>query len=186
MSMNVSRVEQRLSDKELVRGCLDNNRLIQRALFDQYKASLYTLAYRLLNSHDESNDVLQDAFIEIFSSLGNFGFRSSLYTWMRTIVVRMAIARIKEQNKLQIVDRPMPEVAIQGGFNFTAKHLEEAIFSLPEHTRAVFVLVEVEGYKHREVADILGISSGTSKSQLNYAKKILKHRLTAKTNEERI
>ncbi len=184
--MNVERVEQRIDDKELVKGCLKHNRLIQRALYDQYKTALYTLAYRLLNNHETSNDVLQDAFIEIFRSLGSFTFKSSLYTWMRTIVVRISIAKIRENNKLQIVDNPLPEQSTEGAYNFTARHLEKAILSLPENTRAVFVLVEVEGYKHQEVSEMLGISSGTSKSQLHYAKKLLRNRLTAGANEKQI
>ena len=184
--MHLKRTKTKYNDKELVKGCLNNNRLIQSALFEQYKDALYTLAYRLLNNHDTANDVLQDAFIEIFNSLKNYKYKSSLYTWMRTIVVRTAIARIKENSKLYIVSDPIPDASTSGNFNFTEKHLEQAIQSLPENARAVFILIEVEGYKHHEVAEILNISTGTSKSQLNYAKKILRRNLTPKVNEKTI
>jgi len=174
------------TDKELVKGCLSNNRLMQRALFEQYKTALYTLAYRLLNDHEAANDVVQDAFIEIFGSLQNFKFKSLLYTWMRTIVVRTAMARMNETKRLYIVNEQIPENTVECNFNFTGEHLEKAILSLPENARAVFLLIEVEGYKHDEVADIMEISTGTSKSQLNYAKKLLRRNLTAKTNENQL
>ncbi|HPV26758.1 MAG TPA: RNA polymerase sigma factor, partial [Bacteroidales bacterium] len=76
--------------------------------------------------------------------------------------------------------------ASEGSFNFTAEHLEKAILSLPAQARSVFILIEVEGYKHQEVAEILGINEGTSKSQLNYAKKLLRNRLTKPSDEQRV
>ena len=76
------------NDRELVRGCLENNRLVQRALYERFSTRLYTLVYRLISDRDASNDVLQDSFIEIFRSMATFRFESSLFTWMRTIVIR--------------------------------------------------------------------------------------------------
>lgn len=97
--------------------------------------------------------------------------------WIRTIVARTAIRKIRERGKLifeeslEINDEILPDD------NFTAIQLDDDIRSLPKGNRLVFVLVEVEGYKHREGANILNISEGTSKSQLNYAKKLLRKKL---------
>ena len=184
--MQLKRIKSNFNDKQLVKGCLNKDRLMQRALFEQYKLSLYSVAYRLLSNHEVANDVIQDAFIDIFGSLHNFKYKSTLYTWMRTIVVRTSITRIKEKSRLYIVSEPIPETSINDNFNFTAEHLEHAILSLPENARAVFLLIEVEGYKHKEVAEIMKITVGTSKSQLNYAKKILRRNLTPKRNEQKI
>ena len=174
------------NDRELVRGCLENNRLVQRALYERFSTGLYTLVYRLIGDRDASNDVLQDSFIEIFRSIANFRFESSLYTWMRTIVIRNAMSYLRKNARLQVATDEIPDQASEGSFNFTAEHLEKAILSLPAQARSVFVLIEVEGYKHQEVAGILDISEGTSKSQLSYAKKLLRNRLTKPSDEQRV
>ncbi len=174
------------NDRELVRGCLENNRLVQRALYERFSTGLYTLVYRLIGDRDASNDVLQDSFIEIFRSIANFRFESSLFTWMRTIVIRNAMSYLRKNARLQVATDEIPDQASEGSFNFTAEHLEKAILSLPAQARSVFVLIEVEGYKHQEVAGMLDISEGTSKSQLNYAKKLLRNRLTKPSDEQRV
>ena len=172
-----------LTDRELVRGCLENNKLVQRALYERFSTCFYTLVYRLISDRDASNDILQDSFIEIFRSMASFRFESSLFTWMRTIVIRNAMSYLKQNTRLHVVTAEIPDEASEVGFNFTAEHLEKAILSLPSQARSVFVLTEVEGYKHQEVAEILNISEGTSKSQLNYAKKLLRKRLTKGSDE---
>ena len=171
------------SDKELVRGCLENNRLVQRALYERFSTRLFTLIYRLTGDREASNDILQDAFIEIFRSIATFRFESSLYTWMRTITMRHAMGYLNKNARLQVVTGEIPELPSENPADFTAEHLEKAILSLPGQARTVFILVEIEGYRHREVADILNINEGTSKSQLNYAKKLLRQRLTGKADE---
>lgn len=176
--MELKHSEQLPGDRELVRGCLANNRRAQRALFEQYKVPLYTLVYRLLNDSVISNDVLQEAYIEIFRSIGNFRFESTLYTWMRTIVIRSALVYMNKKTISYVSIDEIPERSDCSNNDFTTEHLERAILSLPEQARTVFVLIETEGYKHHEVAEMLKISSGTSKSQLNYAKKLLRNRLS--------
>ncbi|MDF1560610.1 MAG: RNA polymerase sigma factor [Bacteroidales bacterium] len=179
--MQLSELNQ--TDRELVRGCLENNRLVQRALYERFSTCLYTLAYRLISDREASNDVLQDAFIEIFRSLAGFRFESSLYTWMRTILIRNAMSYLKRNARLQVITDEIPDKASEISFNFTAEHLEKAILSLPAQARSVFILIEIEGYKHQEVAEILNINEGTSKSQLNYAKKLLRRRVTKEADE---
>jgi DNA-directed RNA polymerase specialized sigma24 family protein len=83
--MTMQQSELSRNDRELVRGCLANDRLVQRALYERFSTSLFTLIYRLTGDREASNDILQDAFIEIFRSIATFRFESSLYTWMRTI-----------------------------------------------------------------------------------------------------
>ena len=171
------------NDRELVRGCLANDRLVQRTLYERFSTSLFTLIYRLTGDREASNDILQDAFIEIFRSIATFRFKSSLYTWMRTITMRHAMGYLNKNARLQVVTGEIPDLPSESPADFTAEHLEKAILSLPGQARTVFILVEIEGYRHREVADILNINEGTSKSQLNYAKKLLRQRLTGKADE---
>jgi len=181
--MNSQQHELSFTDKELVRGCLEKNRLMQRALYERYSTQLNTLIYRLISNRSSSEDILQDAFIEIFRSLAGFRFESSLYSWMRTIAVRNALAFLKKNARMQFTTNELPDLPSDTSYSFTAGDLEKAILSLPEQARSVFILIEVEGYNHKEVAEMLCIHEGTSKSQLNYAKKLLRKRLIIHSDE---
>ena len=158
-------------------GCKKNNRKVQKCLYDRYKNAMFTIALRITGNSDLAHDALQEAFIDIFESIGGFRFESSLGTWIKTIVIRKSIRRLKLERDHDQLDEAEGFEAIETDFDFTADDLDNAIHSLPESARAVFLLIEVEGYKHQEVAEILGINVGTSKSQLNYSKKLLQRRL---------
>ncbi|MEZ4777122.1 MAG: RNA polymerase sigma factor [Bacteroidia bacterium] len=169
----------RISEKEqnLVEGCLAGDRLAQKALYDKYKDAMYTLSYRITNDFDLAQDVLQEAFIGVFKGIGGFRQASSLGAWIKTIVVRTAYRRIKrEVVHLPLEDEKHQEV-VDWNTPIDIGYLEQAIQSLPNGYRSVFVLIEVEGYSHKEVAETMGISVGTSKSQLYYAKKQLQQKL---------
>jgi len=150
-----------------------NNRKAQKMLYERYCDAMYTIAYRITNDISLAGDVLQEVFIQVFSDLAQFRGEASLGSWIKTITVRTAVRKIRTEstfsgNGLGDSDEPViwPEA-------MTGSDLEKAILSLPEGARTVFLLVEVEGYKHREVAEMLSISEGTSKSQLNFAKRKL-------------
>lgn len=165
------------TEHQLIADCLSGNRSAQRRLYDRYKKAMYTLAYRITGSFEEADDVLQDGFLDVFRHLGKFRGESTLGAWIRTIIVRKSL-----QHKDKIAFEPMPaqEGEPSADWNEMAvnvAHLEEAILSLPAGYRTVFILVEVEGYTHQEVAVMCGISEGTSKSQLFHAKKKLKKML---------
>ncbi len=166
------------TEVELVQSCLDNDRPAQRALYDKYKKAMYTLAYRISGDFETANDVLQDAFIKVFKNLGSFRGESTLGAWIKTIVVRTAYSYLRKENKYSVSVESIPaDSQVDWGNHLDAEYLEQAILSLPEGYRTVFVLIEVEGYTHREVAQLLGISEGTSKSQLFYSKKRLRELL---------
>lgn len=159
---------------ELVLGCCNNSRKHQKLLYDNFATPMYSLVFRMLNDRELANDALQDAFINIFQSMNELRNPNQLPGWIRTIVVRSAIQKIRERSKISFDDTSEITETVLPDDNFTAIQLDEAIRSLPKGNRLVFMLVEVEGYKHREVAEMLNISEGTSKSQLNYAKKLLR------------
>jgi len=162
------------SNDELVQGCLRNSRVHQKELYDQFSPTMYSLVFRMLNDRELANDVLQDAFITIFQSVTELHKPESLPGWIRTIVVRTAIQKIRERNRITFGDTNEIKDVVLPDDSFTAIQLDEAIRSLPKGNRLVFMLIEVEGYKHREVSEMLNITEGTSKSQLNYAKKLLR------------
>ncbi len=165
------------TDKELVKSCLENNRIAQKKLFDSYKDAMYTTAIRMLGNEHDASDVLQETFIDVFENLSGFRFESTLSAWIKVILVRKALRKLKFQNDSQDLNQAEHLYHDNWNQDFTAGDLEKAIQSLPDSARAVFLLVEVEGFKHHEVAAMLNISTGTSKSQLHYSKMLLRKKL---------
>ncbi len=163
-----------MTETELIAACLANDRLAQKQLYERYKGAMYTLAYRITNDFDLAEDVLQEAFVKIFRGLSEFRGDSTIGAWIKTIVLRTALSKIKRRCFFEPLDPQASQNLIDWGDYLDAEYLEQAIRSLPEGYRAVFVLIEVEGYSHKEVAELLEISVGTSKSQLYYAKKRLR------------
>lgn len=166
------------SDQDLVDRCRNNDRLAQRILFDRYKRAMFSTAYRIINDYDHANDALQDAFVDVFRSLDQFAFRSTLGAWIKTIVVRQAIRKQQLEGRFLTIDEEVHDQALAFADTLTGQELDAAIRTLPDGARTIFLLIEVEGYSHKEVAQMLQIAEGTSKSQVSYAKKILRKRLS--------
>lgn len=163
-----------MTESDLIKACLNNDRLAQKQLYEKYSSAMYTVAYRITNDFELANDVLQEAFIKIFKNLASFRGESTIGAWIKTIVVRTALSKIKKR----IITEPLEDHAINKtvdwGTSIDVDYLEKAIQALPDGYRSVFTLIEIEGYSHKEVAELLDISVGTSKSQLFYAKKRLR------------
>lgn len=171
------------AEKDLIERCLTTDqpaacRAAQRQLFEQYKRAMFSTAYRILNDYDHANDALQDAFVDVFRNLDQFAFRSTLGAWIKTIVVRQAIRKQQLEGRFLTIDEDFHDQPVPFRDSLTGAELDAAIRTLPNGARTIFLLVEVEGYSHKEVAEMLGISEGTSKSQTSYAKKLLRQRLS--------
>lgn len=168
-----------MTERDLIQHCLANDRNAQRQLYERYKNAMYTLAYRVTGDFETAAEVLQDAFLQVFRHLADFQGKSTLGAWIKTIVVRMALSELRRRRVRFESLEPHHETGnLDWGTDLDAEYLEHAIQALPEGYRAVFVLAEVEGFSHKEIGDMLGISEGTSKSQLFYAKKRLRQTLT--------
>jgi RNA polymerase sigma-70 factor (ECF subfamily) len=162
-------------ERDLVRKCLGKDKVAQRELFLRYKDATYTTLLRLLKDEDQATDALQETFIAIFQGLNSFSYRSTLGAWIKTIAVRTGIAQQKKwKGKYQFehLDTPQKELIVWPE-ELNSEWLEKSIEGLSTGYRTVFLLIEVEGYTHKEVANMLDISEGTSKSQLYHAKKTL-------------
>lgn len=167
-----------MTESELIDACLASDRLAQKELYDRYSRAMYTVAYRITSDFDIANDVLQEAFVKIFRHLAGFRRESTLGAWIKTIVVRTALSRMRKEIRMEALeDHHHQDQIVDWGHHLDADYLEKAIQALPTGYRSVFVMIEVEGYSHKEVADMLDISVGTSKSQLFYAKKKLRKSL---------
>ncbi|MFD1144808.1 RNA polymerase sigma factor [Larkinella insperata] len=172
-----------LTEQELVVRCLQpdrpaDRRMAQRLLFERYKRAMFSVALRILNDYDHAHDALQDAFVEVFRHLDSFRFQSTLGAWIKVIVVRQSLRKRQLEWRFETLDEAVHDQAIEVPDTVTGEVLDAAIRSLPDGARTVFVLAEVEGYKHHEIAAMLDISEGTSKSQVSYARKLLRRKLS--------
>ncbi len=168
--------------KELVAGCIRQDRLCQERLYKQYKDAMYTLCKRLLNDDELAADALQEGFIEVFRSIATFREEATLGAWIKTIVLRRALKINSRYAMYEELKPNRDDRKIDWDSSLTGALLAKAIAALPAGCRQVFVLIEVEGYSHRETAALIGISEGTSKSQLFHAKKLLRDYLKPITN----
>jgi RNA polymerase sigma factor (sigma-70 family) len=178
-----------LDEHELIRGCVDNDVQYQKVLYEKYAPKMMGVSLRYCNSRMEAEDVLQDAFIKIFDKIKTFKGEGSFEGWIRKIVVFTALksndkrVRKFEPGSLENVqEQSFDPLAIS---NMETANLLSILQELPDGYKAVFNLYAVEGYSHREIGEILGISDVTSRSQYSRAKQHL-IKLLAKYGIKRI
>ncbi len=169
-----------LSEDKIIDGCLKADRAAQKALYDLYKTKMYTLACRITGNKDDAGDVLQEGFLEVFNNLTTFKRESLLGTWIHTIITRAALKKIRDRIIFEdLIDIPDND-EIDWGPDVDVNVLEMAINELPTGYRSIFTLFEIEGFKHVEIAQMMGISVSTSKTQLHKAKRMLISKLKEK------
>jgi len=171
-----------MEDVSLVLECVNGNAKAQRELFEKFSRKMHTVCLRYTNSVEEAEDILQEGFIKTFSKLHLFNKEGSLEGWIRRIMVNTAIDAIRKNTKY-VKDVSLDLVDYQLGINdYVLEKLKEKdllllINSMPNGYKVVFNMFAIEGYGHKEIAEILGISESTSKSQYMRAKSYLKERL---------
>jgi RNA polymerase sigma-70 factor (ECF subfamily) len=165
------------TEKKIVQGCLRNERHFQKQLFEKYKDAMYTVVFRILRNEDLAFDAVQEGFIQVFTHMDNFRFEATLGSWIKTIMIRSALKILRHEPLRNEAETETMNMQIEWDTNLTGEMLDKAIAMLSPGYRSVFVLIEVEGYNHKEVAEILNISEGTSKSQLSRAKSVLQQKL---------
>ena len=179
------------NEKQIIEGCKNRSRKAQKMLFDKYSPMLFPICMRYTKSKQEAEDLLQESFIKIFSNIEHYDEIGTFEGWLKRIVINSAISIHKQNFKyyfhenvdeLNIEDEFEPETP---DFDYSLSDLMKIINELPDGYRIIFNMAVIEDYKHKEIADILDIDIGTSKSQLSRAKKMLQKRLT-EMNEKRI
>ena len=159
------------------------DRLAQSELYRLYSKAMYNICYRFSNDRDDAEDILQDAFISAFANLKSYRKEASFGAWFKRIVVNKAINFVKRK-KMDLLS--LEEVAIDpedvqtsdDEYILNIDKIRDGIQELPDGYRLVFSLYLLEGYDHKEISEILGITESTSKSQYLRAKKKLKENLT--------
>ncbi len=166
-----------IAETDLIKGCIEGNRRMQEALYSRFSSRMYAVCLRYAGNAEEAEDILQEGFIKIFKKLNTFRSEGSFEGWIRRIFVNTAIEHFRRKRYLQTVSEK-EENTIEGNDisvldKMAAKDIIALIKELSPGYRTVFNMYVVEGYTHKEIADMLGISEGTSKSQLSRAKVIL-------------
>lgn len=169
-----------LQEPELIEGCREGKSSYQKALYDRYCRKMMVVCLRYSKSSAEAEDILQEAFVKVFQGIKDFRGDSKLETWITRIMVNTALNQQRKKLYLfpmvdvEELDLPQKEVSISG-MHFT--QLMEMVQSLPQGCQIVFNLFAIEGYNHKEIAELLGISEGTSKSQYARARTLLQQKL---------
>ena len=166
--------------EEIIEGCKSGNRKAQEALYRQFSDQLFSICLRYASNQEEAEDILQVGFIRIFRSINHYKGIGSFEGWLIRIMINQAIDQYRKRPKLARIQLDEPEVLkipAPIGDTFDAESLLQLITRLPEKYRMVFNLYAIEGYTHQEIAVMLDISEGTSKSQLSRARKWLKEKL---------
>jgi RNA polymerase sigma factor (sigma-70 family) len=168
------------SVEDLLRGCQKNDRESQARLYRVFYSYAMSICLRYADSRDEAAEILNDGFMKIFKALKKFDVRRPFKPWMRTIIVNTAINHYREKQRSPRLDdinenRPSPEEDALSGISY--QEILELLAALPASYRTVFNLFVIEGYKHDEIARMLNISTGSSKSLLWKAKESLKKQL---------
>lgn len=170
------------NEKEIIEGCKKQNRKAQKMLYDRFSSKFLGVCMRYAKDKPEAEDILLEGFLKIFERIDQYNFSGSFEGWMRRIIVNTAISNyrknLKHYNHSNIDDIYEFEQEISDpDVEFSMEEMLRVIQSLSPGYRMVFNLFAIEGYPHKEIADMLGIDIATSKSQYSRAKKIVQYKL---------
>ncbi len=170
------------SDEDIIKGCIKRDRQAQKILYERYADIFLGVCNRYAANIAEAEDILQEGFVKVFFHLQEFSGAGSFFNWMRRIMINTAITYYHKNLKHRYYDEiekmyDAPHAEVPDKSDFTREELLEVIQSLPPGYRMIFNLYAIEGYKHKEIAEMLEIDVNTSKSQYSRAKKMIRHKL---------
>ena len=167
-----------MTDEEIIEGCVKKNALAQKALYDKFAKKMMGVCLRYSDSQEEGEDILQNGFIQVFNKIDAFKSAGSLEGWVRKIIVNTALTSLRRAKKLEAnleieAIEEITEDTNHMSDALAAKELLKIMQSMPTGFKTVFNLHAIEGYSHKEIGELLGITEGTSKSQFSRAKTYL-------------
>ena len=164
-----------ISEIQLIDQVMDQNRLAQKQLFEKFSPKMLGVCRQYIKDHHDAEDVMLNGFMKVFQNIQTFNKEGSFEGWIRKIMIRESLTYLRNAKELQLSDDfsniSNEELTVSQDFS---NDYQKLIDALPKGCKYIFILYVIEGYKHQEIADMLQISVGTSKSQLAYAKNILK------------
>lgn len=171
-----------LDERTLVDGCRNQDRAAQRLLYERFAGKLFAVCKRYVKDPDEAADVLQDSFVKVFRHMDQFRFECPLEAWLKRIAINTALKHLRKNKPFEHmtdvdeVANFLPQNAdVLPTLNY--QYLLQLVQQLPPGCRTVFNLYAIEGYTHPEIAALMGISEGTSKSQFFRARGLLQQKL---------
>lgn len=170
-----------MTEKELIKGCIREDAQCQKLLFQQFSGKMMAVCVRYARHRLEAEDMLQEAFVKVFNKIDKFAFKGSFEGWVRRIVVNTALKHHQRKyftnEQIAVEHFPDQPTAPLAYSQLGEQELLAMISRLPEGYRVVFNLYAIEGYSHREIAELLSIQESTSRSQLVKARKMLQVQL---------
>ena len=171
------------SESDLIKGCIEGDAQMQRLLYDQFSAKMYGVCLRYAENTEDANDVMQEGFIKVYKSLSKFRAEGSFEGWVRRIFINTSIEHFRKKVKLynvtEVQENTIEDSEMDALDSLATKDILNIVNKLSPGYKQVFNMHVVEGYSHKEIADLLGITEGTSKSQLARAKGVLKKMIEA-------
>ena len=169
--------------EELIKQCKKWDPKAQKQLYDLYSRAMYNVSFRIIQDKEIAEDIIQESFVQVFNKLNTFNFKSTLGAWIKRIVINKSINQLHQEKRLSwlsyenetLLDQDLPESNSENEeYQLTVTAIKDAMRKLPAGCRSVFSLRVFENYKHQEIAEILNITTGTSKSQYARAKELIK------------
>ncbi len=169
-------------DLKLIESCMKGDRAAQKVLYDHLAPRMFPLCIRYVGDREQAEDILQDGFVTLFTHLDSFKGNGSFDGWARKIFVTTALMELRRKDALKMSEdldtvRGMRTDITSQIQNIGYKDLMELITQLPPGFRTVFNMYSIEGYSHKEIGEILGISESTSRTQLSRARTWLQSKL---------
>lgn len=163
----------------MIQLAVDNNRQAQQNIYNTYASKMLGVCRQYIKDLHQAEDVMITAFMKVFTSLKSFEHKGSFEGWIRRIMVNECISFIRANKKVSFLE---DEYYKEDSFNeidsqFTVDEIQFLIDTLPDGYKMIFNLYAIEGYKHHEIATLLNINEGTSKSQLSHARKLLQNEI---------
>ena len=173
-------------EQNLIGLAAQNNRHAQQQIYSKFSPKMLSVCRQYIKDIQQAEDVMITAFMKVFVNLKNFESKGSFEGWIRRIMVNESISFIRAQKKVSFLE---DEYYKEEGFNniesnLSVDDIQNLIDNLPEGYKMIFNLYAIEGYKHKEIAEMLGINEGTSKSQLSHARKMLQDLINKRKNYE--
>ena len=167
--------------QDLIQQCAEGDRKAQFQLYKSYSKAMFNICYRITNNYNDAEDALQEGFLKAFTNIQSFEGRSSFGAWLKRIVVNSSLNLVKKKNlQFSSIEDITYDLTEDGqdqdetNIYLNIDRIKNAVQKLPDGYRIIFSLYLLEGYDHKEIADILNITESTSKSQYNRAKRKLK------------
>jgi RNA polymerase sigma-70 factor, ECF subfamily len=174
-----------LIETNLIKNCIEGDRQAQSTLYAMFAPKMFVVSLRYSKNREEAEEVVQEGFLKVFQFLHQFRDEGSLEGWVRKIIVNCALQKLRSNSRLAPVlniESYNEQFVLQANIEskISSKELLQLVMSLPPAYKMVFNLYVFDGYKHREIAEMLGISEGTSKSNLSDARAFLQKQLNKK------